>query len=62
MMEISASCTRWFCGSFVRITPLQSIQLTETETKIQDIILRACIYNTTEMKLIFVQTVFRRFE
>ena len=49
-----------FVDLFVR-TPLPSIKLLiETETKIQESILRVYmyIYHITEMKLIFVKTVF----
>ena len=48
-----------FVDLFVR-TPLPSIKLIETETKIQESILRVYmyIYHITEMKLIFVKTVF----
>ena len=46
-----------FVDLFVR-TPLPSIKLIETETKIQESILRVYmyIYHVTEMKLIFVKT------
>ena len=54
-----------FVDLFVR-TPLPSIKLIETETKIQESILRVYmyIYHVTdhEMKLFFVKTVFRGFE
>ena len=52
-----------FIDLFVR-TPLQSINLIETESKIQESILRAYmyIYHITEMKLFFAKTVFRGFE
>ena len=52
-----------FVDLFVR-TPRPSIKLIETETKIQESILRAYmyIYHVTEMKLFFVETVFRGFE
>ena len=48
-----------FVDLFVR-TPLPSIKLIETETKIQESILRVYmyIYHVTEMKLFFVKTVF----
>ena len=49
-----------FGDLFVR-TPLPSIKLIETETKIQESILRVIymyIYHITEMRLIFVKTVF----
>ena len=52
-----------FVDLFVR-TSLPSIKLIETETKIQESILRVYmyIYHVTEMKLFFVKTVFRGFE
>ena len=52
-----------FVDLFVR-TPLPSIKLIDTETKIQESILRVymCISHVTEMKLFFVKTVFRGFE
>ena len=48
-----------FVDLFVRTT-LPSIKLIETETKIQESILRVYmyIYHVTEMKLFFVKTVF----
>ena len=48
-----------FVDLFVR-TPLPSIKLIETETKIQESILRVYmyIYHVTELKLFFVKTVF----
>ena len=48
-----------FVDLFVR-KPLPSIKLIETETKIQESILRVYmyIYHVTEMKLFFVKTVF----
>ena len=48
-----------FVDLFVR-TSLPSIKLIETETKIQESILRVYmyIYHVTEMKLFFVKTVF----
>ena len=49
--NLLATCTHWFCGPFVG-TPLPSKKLIETETKIQESILRVymCIYHVTSLK------------